>query len=261
LILKDVAGMASGWLRGLRPLILEGMKKAERGDTKGDISPVTTTDVAVETALCAAIDFAYPSQNIIGEELPPRLQGSPYTWYIDPLDGTKSFITGRPLFGVLLGLCHEGVPVLGLAYQPVTDELWLGGQGVPARCNTDEIQCNASITALSDAILATTAPDCFNAEEYARFQRVHPHARFCQWGGDWHNYALLARGGVDVVIEAGLKPHDILPLMPIIEAAGGTVRTWDNVRIREGATSYQVIAAANTQLLDAARECMLSVAK
>ena len=257
MILEDVARLLSSRIRDLRPAIVEALRKADRGQNKGDASPVTATDVAVESALASALQYAYPGHNIIGEEMPPLDKGSPYTWYIDPLDGTKSFITGRPLFGVLLGLCHEGVPILGLAYQPVTDELWVGGQGVPARCNETAIGVAAEITALSDAILATTAPDCFTADEYAVFQRVHAQSRFCQWGGDWHNYALLARGGVDVLIEAGLKPHDILPLVPIIEAAGGVVRTWNNTSIREGAAGFSVIAAANTQLLDAARASML----
>lgn len=255
--LDDVARLLSSRIRDLRPAILDGLKNAERGQNKSDASPVTPTDVAIESALASALQYAYPGHNIYGEELPPLDKGSAYTWYIDPLDGTKSFITGRPLFGLLLGLCHEGVPVLGLAYQPVTDELWLGGQGVAARCNEVEIHVASTVGTLSEAILATTAPDCFTPDEYTVFKRVHPHARFCQWGGDWHNYGLLARGGVDVVIEAGLKPHDILPLVPIIEAAGGVVRTWNNTSIREGAAAFSVIAAANTQLLDAARASML----
>jgi len=194
---------------------------------KGAQDWLTVADGAVETRFRAAIAELFPYDGVLGEE-----QGggaAENLWVIDPIDGTKGFLVGSPMWGTLIGLRDGDHPVIGMMNQPFTGErIWGSANGSfwrvgekPAR----RIRTRAC-TSLSDAVLASTHPDMFGAEEAAAFTRVRQAAKFSRYGGDCYFYALLAAGHIDLVIEAGLKPHDIVALIPIIEGAGGCITTW-----------------------------------
>jgi myo-inositol-1(or 4)-monophosphatase len=193
--------------------------------------PVTAADRAAERTMRAVIAAAYPDHGIVGEELPPRAGAGRLQWVLDPIDGTRAFIMGSPLWGTLIGLVEDGVPILGLMDQPfLRERFWgadgraqlRGGDGRTRRLRT------RPCTGLAEAVLTSTHPDLFaRGAEAAAFARVKERARLTRYGGDCYGYCLLAAGFVDVVIEAGLKPYDVIPLIPIIEGAGGQITTWD----------------------------------
>jgi myo-inositol-1(or 4)-monophosphatase len=211
--------------------------------------PVTAADRAAERVMRAAIARACPDHGIVGEELPPRTGAGRLQWVLDPIDGTRAFIMGSPLWGTLIGLVEDGVPILGLMDQPFLRERFWGaggrahlrdGDGRTRRLHT------RPCAGLAEAVLTSTHPDLFEArEEAAAFARVKDKARLTRYGGDCYGYCLLAAGFVDLILEAGLKAYDIVPLIPIIEAAGGTVTTWDGGPAAGGG---RIIAAGDARV-------------
>ncbi|MFO1311205.1 MAG: histidinol-phosphatase [Burkholderiales bacterium] len=200
--------------------------------------PVTVADRAAEQVIRDAIKAAYPGHGILGEEHGREAGTSPYTWVIDPIDGTKSFILGQLHWGILIAL-HDGrAPVAGVVHQPFVGETFLGMAGGKA-----EWRRGAESRALrtrpcprhEDAIVATTDPRQFATAESARaLAAVSGPARFLRYGGDCYCYTQLAMGLVDVVIENGLQPYDIQALIPIVEAAGGRVTNWSGGPCEDG---------------------------
>ena len=216
-------------------------------DAEG-FDPVTAADRAAERAIRKALTERHPDHAILGEEFGARSSGSPYTWVIDPIDGTKAFITGMPLWGTLIGLTHEGRATLGLMDQPFTRErVWASADASFWRLPEGRARRIATrpCPRLSDATLVTTSPDLFGAAERAGFERVKARARLTRFGGDCYAYCLLAAGHIDLVIEAGLKPYDVMALIPIIERAGGRITTWDGGRPEGGG---RIIAAGDPRL-------------
>lgn len=223
--LADLAGAA------ILPHFRRRLKVTDKGGG-ARYDPVTVADRAAERAMRAAIAKAFPEHGIIGEEFAPRAGTGAHRWVLDPIDGTRAFIMGSPLWGTLIGLLKDGVPVLGLLDQPYTRErFWSansrahfrGPDGSTRRLKT------RGCASLAEAVLTTTHPDLFATRpEAAAFARVRERARMTRYGGDCYGYGLLAAGFVDVVVEAGLKPHDVVALIPIIEGAGGRITTWDN---------------------------------
>lgn len=193
--------------------------------------PVTAADRGAERAIRKAILARYPDHDVIGEEYGGADRGARYRWLIDPIDGTRSFIMGSPLWGTLIGLFDGTRPLLGLMDQPFTRErFWSDGAAARWRAPTGKARrvATRACPSLEDAILTTTHPDLFAAgEEAERLAAVRARVRMVRYGGDCYGYCLLAAGFVDLIIEAGLKPYDVAPLVPIIEAAGGMVTTWD----------------------------------
>jgi histidinol phosphatase-like enzyme (inositol monophosphatase family) len=179
----------------------------------------------------------FPDHGIQGEEFDDVAGAGRYRWVIDPIDGTRAFMMGSPLWGTLIGLLDGARPVLGLMNQPFTAErFWSEGRASRMRDRggkTRRIKTRACAR-LADATLTSTHPDLFSAAEAARFNAVKRRVRMTRFGGDCYGYCLLAAGFVDVIIEAGLKPHDIVPLIPIIEGAGGLVTTWDGGPAADG---------------------------
>lgn len=220
-------------------------------DVKSDESPVTAADRQAEAALRARIEQAYPDHAIYGEEfgvqlanpLPDREAGASsksYTWVIDPIDGTRAFIAGRKEWGTLIALCENGVPVLGILDQPVTGERWIGVAGEPTHYSTVPVGApdmplrtgETPLAArpcptLAQAEFSTTSAAYFTPVQAARVVALAQACRATVKDGDCYAYGLLARGLRDVVIDAGLKPYDILALVPIIEGAGGRITGWD----------------------------------
>jgi myo-inositol-1(or 4)-monophosphatase len=170
---------------------------------------------------------------------------------IDPIDGTRAFILGLPLWGTLIGLTRGGVPLLGLMDQPFTRERFFSGESEAffRHDGTTTSMRTRACSALGEALLATTTPDFFSGEEGRRFEALSRAVRLRRFGGDCYNYCLLALGHIDLVVEAGLKPYDILPLMPIVERAGGVVSTWEGGDARDGGS---IIAAGDRRLHEAA---------
>lgn len=194
----------------------------------GSFDPVTEADRAAETAMRALIRRTFPDHGIIGEEFGDERPDAHYVWVLDPIDGTKSFIAGMPAWGTLIGLLKDGVPVYGMMHQPFIGERF-AGDGASARYRGpagDRRLSVRSCAGLKDAVLFTTSPLLMSAEERRHFQKVEKNVRLSRYGGDCYAYCMVAAGYVDIVIEAGLKPHDILPLIPIIEGAGGIVTDW-----------------------------------
>jgi myo-inositol-1(or 4)-monophosphatase len=218
---------------------------------EGRFDPVTEADRGAELAIRQLIEAHYPDHGIYGEEFPDRPANGPYRWLLDPIDGTRGFICGLPMWGTLIGLSHNGAPVLGMMNQPFTRErFWNSPAGAHYRGPTGERMIETrKAEALDEAILVATAPDMFGAAETARFGALSRSVRMTRFGGDCYLYCMLAMGFIDIVAEAGLKPYDIAALIPIIHAAGGVVTTWDGADASGGG---RIIAAANPALHEAA---------
>jgi len=194
-------------------------------DRKSDNTPVTIADRDAETAMRALIMETYSDHGIIGEEFGQIAGGGDLTWVLDPIDGTKSFISGRPIFGTLIALLRDGVPILGVIDQPVLRERWIGAHGHATRFNGNKISTRPC-TALNDAMANSTSPDLFSGKEVAKFQSLAGSVWHMQFGGDCYAYGTLAMGFLDLIVEADLKPYDFCALAPIVEGAGGIINDW-----------------------------------
>ena len=195
-------------------------------DVKADSSPVTVADREAEAAMRELIRTAYPDHGILGEEHGRERLDAEFVWVLDPIDGTKSFITGRPLFGTLIALAHAGRPVLGIIDQSILAERWLGLAGEGAWWNGRPARTRAC-AALADATMYCTSPRMFATPvERAGFAAVESAVRLPMYGGDCYAYGLLASGFADLVVEASLAPYDYMALVPIVEGAGGRITDW-----------------------------------
>jgi myo-inositol-1(or 4)-monophosphatase len=213
--------------------------------------PVTIADRAAEDAMRRLIAATHPNHGIVGEEFPPVRADAETVWVLDPIDGTRAFISGLPLWGVLIGLLSRRQPVLGMMAQPFTGEryagdgtkAWYSGPGGPQKLMTRRCE------KLADATLFTTSPFLFDAVELPAYQRVESGVRLTRYGCDCYGYAMLAAGHADIVVEAGLKPYDIVALIPLIEGAGGRVTTWDGGSAANGG---RIVATGDARLHDEA---------
>ncbi|MCL7044126.1 hypothetical protein MKW94_030845 [Papaver nudicaule] len=222
---------------------------------KEDLSPVTIADRTAEEAMVKIILENFPSHAIYGEENGWRYKDktAEFVWVLDPIDGTKSFITGKPLFGTLIALVHKGKPIVGIIDQPVLRERWIGIEGRKTTMNGQEVSTRACAK-LSQAYLYTTSPHLFSGDAEEAFARVRNKVKVPLYGCDCYAYALLASGFVDLVIESGLKPYDFLSLVPVIEGAGGVVTDWKGEQLfweassESLAPSFNVLAAGDKLL-------------
>lgn len=213
-----------------RAAILPYFRAHHTVESKGALfDPVTDADKAAERAMRALIERDFPDHSILGEEYGGELASSGYQWILDPIDGTRAFIAGLPLWGVLIGLYHDGHPLIGVMDQPYLDERyrgWNDGANLTVRGTTRTLKTRACAS-LSDAILSTTDPYLFKGEEAEAFARVRAQAKLTRYGCDCYAYSMVAAGTMDCVIESGLKPFDIAALIPILTGAGGGVCAWD----------------------------------
>ena len=212
---RDASRLAMDWYR-------TPFEVTDKGQDHFD--PVTAADRAVEDRLRAWLERRFPDHEVLGEER--GLSGSGrWRWVIDPIDGTRAFVSGNPLWGTLLGLQRDGRPVAGWLHQPTLDETWVAGAGRAwHRSPAGERPLRAGATTrLADAIVLCTTPAMFRGADADAFGRVSSVARLTRYGGDCINYGLVALGHADVVIDNDLAPYDIVPLIPIVEAAGGVV--------------------------------------
>eukprot|EP00201_Polytomella_parva_P014132 CAMPEP_0175058146 /NCGR_PEP_ID=MMETSP0052_2-20121109/11678_1 /TAXON_ID=51329 ORGANISM="Polytomella parva, Strain SAG 63-3" /NCGR_SAMPLE_ID=MMETSP0052_2 /ASSEMBLY_ACC=CAM_ASM_000194 /LENGTH=306 /DNA_ID=CAMNT_0016323479 /DNA_START=117 /DNA_END=1037 /DNA_ORIENTATION=+ len=198
-------------------------------EIKSDCSPVTIADRETEIAMRELLAVDCPGHSVFGEEHGIQFgsgEGSQFTWVLDPIDGTKSFITGKPLFGTLIALLHNGRPILGVIDQPYTRERWIGADGYPSTLNGQSISTRAC-SSLSHAYLYATTPHMFEGANETAFNRLRDSVRIPMYGCDCYAYGLLASGMCDLVAEADLKPYDYMALVPIIKGAGGVITDWE----------------------------------
>lgn len=194
----------------------------------GNYDPVTTADRQAEQVIRAEVEARWPDHSVRGEEFGGGSDEG-YCWLIDPIDGTRPFIMGFPLWGTLIGLSHNGVPLFGLMNQPFTGERFWStpGGAFYRKGNSDQPIRTRACPRLGDAILSTASPDLFaTPEDKVRFDALSANVRMRWFGGDCYAYCMLAAGHIDLIVESGLSAHDIAPLIPIIEAAGGCVTNW-----------------------------------
>jgi histidinol phosphatase-like enzyme (inositol monophosphatase family) len=219
-------------------------------EAKADASPVTQADRAAEAAMRAIIAAERPGDGIIGEEYGVEREHAERVWVLDPIDGTRSFVAGRPTFGTLIALMEAGRPVCGVIDQPIAGERWIGATGRATTLNGVPARPRACGT-ISQAHLATTGPLHFTIEEKSRFDALGGACRDILWGGDCYNYALLASGHLDLVAEAGLKIYDLAALVPVVEGAGGRMCDWRGAALTSESDG-RVLAAGDPALIEAA---------
>ena len=248
--LADASGRAI--LRHFRKPLAVDNKAGGKG-----FDPVTEADRAGERAIRKRLAATHPDHAILGEELGHSAGNSPYTWVIDPIDGTRAFITGMPLWGTLIGVTCEGRAEVGLMDQPYTRErVWSGPKGAYWRRVDQRTQRigTSACKRLEDARLTTTSPDLFaEGSEQEAFARLRARAKLTRFGGDCYGYCLLAAGHIDLIVEAGLKPYDVVALIPIIERAGGVITTWEGDRAEGGG---RIVAAGDKRLHETALEVL-----
>jgi histidinol phosphatase-like enzyme (inositol monophosphatase family) len=244
--LAEAAGAA------IRPHFRSGLES----ERKDDASPVTEADRAAEEAMRRILKAEVPRDGVIGEEFGTEEGGSGRTWVLDPIDGTVSFLAGRPIFGTLIALLVDGWPVLGVIDQPILGERWIGVSGRPTTFNGAPVRTRAC-RALDQMTLATTGPQYFDDHEGEHFMALAAktdHKRMMM-GGDCYNYGLLASGHLDLVCEAGLKLHDWAALVPVVEGAGGTMCDWNGEPLH-AASDGHVLALGDPARLEDVIEAM-----
>ena len=248
---------AHGLANAASSVTLPHFRSNAAADHKGSgaFDPVTAADRSAEEVMRAMITREFPGHGIAGEEFGTQNEGADFVWTLDPIDGTRSFIMGLPLWGTLIGLKHLGKPILGVMDQPFTGErfwsdenaAWYRGPKGLERCKT------RACGDLGEAVLAATTPDMFEGADEVHFNRLTKAVRMRRFGGDCYSYCMLALGHIDIVVEAKLKPYDIVPLIPIVEKAGGIVSSWESGDVPE---LGRYIACGDPGLLDAALSCL-----
>lgn len=221
--------------------ILPHFRKLAAVEEKPDQTPVTVADRAAEAAMRSLIETHFPAHGIIGEEFDWVREDAEYVWVLDPIDGTKSFISGVPLFGTLIALTRDRRPILGIIDQPVSRERWVGVTGRPTTLNGAAIHCRACST-LNVASLFATTPEMFKGGDAACFAKLSAAVKMTRFGGDCYAYGLLAAGFVDLILEASLKPYDFCAMVPIVEGAGGIVTDWYGASLDLGSDGRVLVA-------------------
>ena len=215
-------------------------------EAKSDSSPVTEADREAESAMREILRIECPEHGIYGEEHGQTGTDGEFVWVLDPIDGTKSFVIGKPLFGTLIALAHNGKPVLGVIDCPILGERWVGLDGLSTTLNKKAVSTRFC-GRLADAWLASTAPDMFEVKDQENFDKLRGDVRHTVWGGDCHSYGLLAAGTLDLVVEATMKPYDFMALVPIVNGAGGKITDWEGNPLGFGSDG-RVLAAGDPRL-------------
>ncbi len=229
-----------------------------RSKSKINFDPVTIADIKIQKKINNLINQFYPSHSVLGEEESIKTYGSEFEWCIDPIDGTKSFIQGVPLWGTLISLAKKEKIILGIVDIPALNERYFGysGKSFKITHNKKSFLKVRNINSITNVTLNTTSPYVFdNKLDQIAFEKLSNTVKSTRLGGDCYSYCLLADGLVDMVVESGLKPWDIRALEPIIENAGGVIKTWENKSIYSGG---RIIACNNNKLYNQSRKILLS---
>lgn len=230
----------------VRPFFRAGVT----ADAKSDRSPVTIADRTSEQAMRAVLRERFPDHGILGEEFGFDRPEAPLRWVLDPIDGTRAFITGRPTFGILIALLDGDRPILGVIDQPVTRERWIGAMGRPTVFRGQlggRVGCRIC-PSLADAELSCTSPEMLEGSDMPRWKRLAAKVRRNYWGGDCYAYGLLALGQIDIIAESDMKVWDWAPLVAVVEGAGGRVTDWNGAPLRPDGDG-RVLAVGDPALL------------
>lgn len=234
-----------------RPVILDYFRTNVAIDHKDDASPVTRADREAETALRERLVAEVPDHGILGEEHGSERLDAEYVWVLDPIDGTRAFINGIPLFGTLIALTRNGIPILGVIDHPALDERWLGVAGAPTlhwgRGDEGKPSTVRVCGGISKALMCTTSPEMFSADELPRYQRVSAAVRDTRFGTDCYAYAMVASGQTDLVVESGMQPYDYLAPAMVVAGAGGIITDWQGAPLTL-ASAGSVAAAGDAQV-------------
>jgi myo-inositol-1(or 4)-monophosphatase len=231
----------------IRPYFRRRIEVTDKGPA-GFFDPVTEADRRAEQTMRELIGRTYPRDGVLGEEFGHQAGDSSFRWVLDPIDGTRAFIAGQPMWGTLIALEHKGEPVLGILDQPFLDERFTahGGATQLRTAHKTQTLTTRACAALADAVICTTHPMLhFGDAERQRYWNVERRCRLSRYGGDCYAYALIAMGFVDLVIETDLKRWDIAPLIAILESAGGIITDWEGRPMREGGN---VVAAGDARV-------------
>jgi inositol-phosphate phosphatase/L-galactose 1-phosphate phosphatase/histidinol-phosphatase len=220
-------------------------------EDKADASPVTVADRTAESAIRERIEHRYPEHGIYGEEHGVVRSDARYVWVLDPIDGTKSFIAGAPVFGTLIALLDDGIPILGVIDQPVSQERWVGANGQGTQLNGQAAHVRSDVS-LAKALLYSTTPDMFVDEDAPRYEALRSAVGQARFGLDCYAAGLLASGHIDLHVEGKMQPYDYLALVPVIENAGGVITDWQGQPLRLDSGGF-TLAAATEELHQAAR--------
>ncbi len=222
---ENLIALAGTLADAAREVVTGHFRKPLDIDAKPDDSPVTIADKQAEDAMRALIGDAFPDHGIIGEERSNKNEDAETVWVLDPIDGTQSFVTGKPLFGTLIGLLQRGRPILGVIDMPALGERWIGAIGRPTLFNGDPVTVRAC-SGVGEAWLYATSPHMFEDADFPVFERLRTACRRTIYGAECMAYGLLASGFVDIVCEGTMDLHDYAPMVPIIEGAGGIITDW-----------------------------------
>ena len=224
-----------------RRIVREHFRAPIAVERKTDDTPVTVADRDIETHMRRMIRATFPGHAIQGEEFAAEGSGE-FTWVLDPIDGTKSFVSGYPLFGSLIALQQEDRAVLGVLEAPVMGERWVGADGRTTLFNGRPVRTR-DCRSLGDAILCSTTPETFEGRDRARFEALSERTALRRFGGDCYLYGMLANGYCDLVVEAKLKPHDFLAVVPIVTGAGGRISDWRGAPLSAASDGSMVLAS------------------
>jgi histidinol phosphatase-like enzyme (inositol monophosphatase family) len=239
----------------VRPIAARYFRTQVAIDDKTDNSPVTIADREAETAMRDLLTRHVPEHGVFGEEHGAVRTDAEYVWVLDPIDGTKAFITGLPIFGTLIALLHRGKPVLGIIDQPILKERWLGVAGQRSTFNGQPIQVRAC-AALANAYMYSTAPIMFPGVYAKPHEKLTRQVKLFRWGGDCYAYGLLASGHVDLVVEASLKLYDFAALVPVVKGAGGLITDWHGKELDMNSDG-SVLAAGDPAIHRAATQVLV----
>lgn len=252
---KMLAQFANGLADVTDAMAMSYFRKPLDVERKADLSPVTQADRAIETAMRERIAQEFPNHGVLGEEHEDARLDATHVWVLDPIDGTKSFVSGMPTFGTLIACLSGGTPELGVISIPPTGERWVGVRGSGSTLNGKPCR-TSSRSRLAEATLYTTTPDMFDAAGLANFETLSDKVGMRRFGGDCYAYGLLASGHVDLVFEMDLHPYDYMALVPVVEGAGGVITDWCGQAL--GLHSSGHVIAANSPALHAEALAALS---
>jgi len=253
--IDDILSLAGRLADAARPITLSKFRSGIGHMAKGDASPVTEADRAAERAMRDIIESERPDDGIFGEEFGVTNPDAETVWILDPIDGTKAFITGKPIFGILIGVVRNGRAIAGVTDGPATADRWVGGQGRPTLFNGQPITTRKG-RPIESAWLTATSPQMFKGAQKPRFDALMDAVHYTTFGNECQGYCQLASGWMDIVCEADLAPYDYAALIPIIEGAGGIITDWAGAPLTfdpdEDGKKHTVLAAADQNLHQAA---------
>ena len=252
--LDELVAFAERLAGASRSLLREAARSAVRGQAKGDGSPVTAIDRAVEDRLREMIATAYPDHGIVGEERGASAPERELVWVLDPIDGTLPFLAGVPVYGTLIALLRDRAPLLGVIEMPATGERWVGCPGRPTTRNGDPVRVR-SCESLADALLSTSNPDYYGEADLPALARLKAATRWTVYGGSCMSYAQIASGRIDIGIDVAFDPFDYLALVPVIEGAGGAICDWAGAPLTLD-SGDRFVAAGGPRIRDQALEIL-----